>query len=103
MANIILLKISALLSASVVNLKRIKILFLLSFLSVFPPHFNPFFRGGFWIGAREKKREGACFPLEVKTALELAGARPQAAACASQAEASYRLLYTFVFPFCIDL
>lgn len=59
-----------------------------------------FFFGG---GAREKKREGACFPLEVKTALELAGARPQAAACASQAEASYRLLYTFVFPFCIDL
>lgn len=57
----------------------------------------------FWGGAREKKREGACFPLEVKTALELAGARPQAAACASQAEASYRLLYTFVFPFCIDL
>lgn len=65
------------------------IFFLLSFLSVFPPHFNPFFRGGFWIGAREKKREGACFPLEVKTALEPAGARPQAAACASQAEASY--------------
>ena len=65
------------------------LLFLLSFLSVFPPHFNPFLRGGFWIGAREKKREGACFPLEVKTALEPAGAGPQAAACASQAEASY--------------
>lgn len=52
--------------------------FLLSFLSIFPPPIStPFLEVVFGLGpvACEKKREGACFPLEVKTALEPAGAR----------------------------
>lgn len=47
--------------------------FLLSpFLSL---HFFPL-RGSFCIRGCEREREGACFPLEVKTALKPAGARP---------------------------
>ena len=67
--------------------------FILYFLPFSPlhvsPHFSPLLRGCFWIGGCEREREGACFPLEVKTALDPAGARPPSSCLRLSSWSSY--------------